>query len=140
MKLDLDYLHKVSDNLHQLYREAGGYNPDEHVYNVQFSPESNDIRCHISWPYFRNLIANEADAPSELSRVGDALHLRAKVQGIEMVCCIFQHEVVKMLKDLVAEHPESDYEVCEDDDIVALFIIWQNMTGWDLDWEAKSNG
>ena len=137
MKLDLDYLHKVSDNLHQLYREAGDYNPDEHVYNVQFSPECNDIRCHISWPYFRNLIANEADAPCEMSRVEEALHLRARVHGVEMVCCVFRHEVVSMLKELVAEHPEGDYEVCEDDDIVAMFIIWQNMTGWDLDWPEE---
>jgi hypothetical protein len=42
-----------------------------------------------------------------------------------------------MLKELVAKHPESDYEVCEDDDIMVLFIIWQNMTGWDLDWPEE---
>ena len=132
MKLDLTYLHKVSDNLHQLYRDAGGYNPDEHVYSVQFYPGSREMHCHISWPYFRNLVEIEADAPAEVSRVQGALHLQAKVRGIEMVCFIFQKEVVRMLKELVAEHPEGGYEICEDDDIMALFTLWQNMTGWNL--------
>ena len=95
---------------------------------------SGIIGCHISWPYFRNLIANEADAPCEVTKTKNALHLSASVQGIEMVSCVFKQDVVNMLKELVAEHPEGAYEVCEDDDIVAMFIIWQNMTGWDLDW------
>lgn len=136
MKLDLEYLHKVSNNLHQLYRESGGYNPDEHVYHVQFEPDHKLIRCHISWPYFRNLIANEADGPTEVHKVQEALHLSTRVQGIEMVTCLFKPEVLELLE----ECPESAQALCEDDDILAMFIVWQNATGWNMHWEVQPNG
>lgn len=132
MKLDLDYVRKVSDNLHQLYRESGGYYTEEHVYSVQFSPASGVARCLISWPYFRNLTANEADGPCELSKVQGYLHMTARVQGIEMVCCVSKAEVVDMLKESCGNNYE-DYEVHEDEDILALFITWQNLTGWNVE-------
>ena len=61
------------------------------------------------------------------------LHLSCTSHGVEISTCLQKTEVVNMLK----EHLGSDYEVYEvheDEDVLALFIIWQNMTGWDLDW------
>lgn len=126
MKLDLDYIRKVASNLHQLYRESGGYQPDAHVYSVHFEPDSNYVRCHISWPYFRNLVANEADGPCEVCKAGTGLHLTASVQGVEMITCVFKYELVDMLKDL-------GYEVSQDTDVLVLFTLWQNASGWNVE-------
>lgn len=135
MKLDLDYLHKVSDNLHQLYRDAGGYNPEEHVYSLHFEPDDNNVSCHISWPYFRNLVANETDV--DVSKAGAiALHLAARMQGIEITACVFKDEIVGMLKEHLGSAYAS-YEVHEDEDVLALFDLWQNLTGWGLSGEEQ---
>lgn len=136
MKLDLEYVRKVSDHLHQLYREAGGYNRDEHVYSVRFEPDDNHVMCHISWPYFRNLVANETskDCDVDVSKAGAiALHLAASVQGIEVTACVFKDEIVDMLKEHLGSVPE-------DKDALALFDLWQNLTGWGLSGEEKNNG
>ena len=145
MKLDFDQLKRMALKFNQDYLEDGDLceNMDKgaHVYSISFEPREARARVHLQWSYFRNQVANEADHPVSCYKIdSSALHLACDTHGVEISTVLYRYEVVAMLRDLVAEHPESDYEICEDDDVVALFIIWQNMTGWDLEWEDKYNG
>lgn len=148
MKLDLDALKQLGQGMQKAYQADG--DPCEqldkglHVYRISFEPSTGRVEAHVQWPYFRNLVANEADHPATCITHDDWLHLSCASHGVELVTYLPKDEVVDMLKELVAEQPESDYEVCEDDDIINLFTIWQNMTGWDLGWpsqkEVQPNG
>ena len=142
MKLDFDQLKQMALRFNKDYLEDGDHcttmDKGAHVYSIIFDPREARVRVHLQWPYFRNQVANEADHPASVSRMDSStLHLVCDTHGVEICTILNKFEVVDMLKELVAEHPESDYEVCEDDDIVAMFIIWQNMTGWDLDWPEE---
>lgn len=142
MKLDFDQLKQMALKFNQDYLEDGNLceNMDKgaHVYTISFDPREARVRVHLQWPYFRNQVANEADHPATYYKMDDdTLHLACDSHGVEISTILNKSEVVFMLKELVAEHPESDYEVCEDDDILAMSIIWQNMTGWDLDWPEE---
>lgn len=141
MKLDLDKLRVLGGTMKEAYQSDGdiytqldkGY----HVYRISFEPSTGRVEAHIQWPYFRNLVANEADHPATYHEHEGWLHLTCASHGVEISACLMKSEVVDMLKELVAEHPEGDYELCEDDDIINLFTIWQNMTGWNLDWPEE---
>lgn len=141
MKLDLDQLRRLGFKWQHDYRERGELakqlDKGEHVYSIQFEPSTGKVSVHLQWPYFMSLVANEAVHPATIRKVEadqSWLHCSCTVPGVEIRTCLAKHEVVAMLKELVAEHPEGDYEVCEDDDVMALFTTWQNMTGWDLCW------
>ena len=146
MKLDLDALKRISQEMQRDYQAAGDLctqlDRGEHVYRISFDPCADRVEAHVQWLYFRNLVANEADHPATYHEHEGWLHMNCTSHGVEITTCLQKSEVVNMLKELVAEHPESDYEICEDDDIINLFTIWQNMTGWDLDWseEVVTNG
>ena len=150
MKIDFDYIRKVSDNFKQVcVEDPNAYDNGRFVFSVQFEPETGLTNVHVQWPYFRNLVANSADAPAVCTKVytGENMHpwmyWTASVLGCGIVTCVNKFDIIKDLRDLVAEHPESDYEICEDDDIENLFSIWQNMTGWNLGWpkqEVATNG
>lgn len=129
MKLDLEYVRKVSDHLHQLYCEAGGYNPEEHVFSLHFEPDNNHVSCHVSWSYFHNLVAGEVN----VRRAGTALHLTASVQGVTVTACVFRHEIVNMLAEL-------GHEVHKSTDIVTLFNVWQTLAGWNVSLEVENDG
>ena len=146
MKLDLDKLRVLGGTMKEAYQTDGDFctqlDKGSHVYRISFEPSTGSVEAHIQWPMFRNLVANEADHPAVISKHsvdGDQsfLHCSCSSHGVEISTCLHKHEVVNMLKNLVAEHPESDYKVCENDDILILFIVWQNMTGWDLDWSEE---
>lgn len=142
MKLDFDQLKQMALKFNQDYLEDGdlceNMGKGAHVYTISFDPREARVRVHLQWPYFRNQVANEADHPATYYKMDDdTLHLACDSHGVEISTILNRSEVVSMLKELVAEHPEGDYEVCEDDDIVAMFIIWQNMTGWDLNWPEE---
>ena len=146
MKLNLDALKALGTSLQKTYQVDGDL-PDQldkgsHVYRISFEPSTGRVEAHIQWPYFRNLVANEADHPATYTVHEGWMHLSCTSHGVEITTCLEKAAVVSMLKELVAEYPESDYEICEDDDIINLFTIWQNMTGWDLDWpeEVVTNG
>lgn len=137
MKLDFGQLRRLGFKWQQDYRERGELaeqlDKGEHVYSIQFEPSTGIVSVHIQWPYFMSLVANGADHPAIIRKVGANqpwLHCSCTSKNVEISACLDKSEVVNMLKELVAEHPEGDYEVCEDDDIMALFVIWQNMTGW----------
>ena len=141
MKLDLDALRQIGRGMQREYQVDGELSNQLdkglHVYSIQFEPGTGSVSVHVQWPRFRNLVANEADCPATITKVAannSWLHCSCTSHGVEIHACLNKYEVVDMLKELVAEHPEGDYEVCEDDDIMALFITWQNMTGWDLGW------
>lgn len=146
MKLDFGYISQVSKSLHSLSK----LDPKEHaegryVYEIRFRPSNGTCEIHMQWPMFRNLIANEADRPVEIDRLASSsspawLHLTGWVQGIEIRACVDKGEVIDDLKAVFGEYPQCDYEICEDDDVLELFVLWQNMTGWNMDWEDSSNG
>lgn len=153
MKLDFEYIRGITNKLHEASREAGGHSKEfdegHVVYSISFDPGAGSCNIHVQWPYFRNLVANEADHPATYTRhdmpeyTTPWLHWSCDVLGMQIVCCMNKWDIVQELKALIAEHPESDYEICEDDDIENLLNIWQNMTGWNLDWphlEATKHG
>lgn len=141
MKLDLDALKQIGLGMQKAYKVDGDLldqlDQGLHVYQISFEPSTGRVKAHVQWPYFRNLVANEADHPATYHEHDGWMHLSCTSHGVEIITCLMKAEVVSMLKVLVAEHPESDYEICEDDDIINLFTIWQNMTGWDLDWPEE---
>ena len=142
MTLNFDQLKQMALKFNQDYREDGDLceNMDKgaHVYTISFDPREARARVHLQWPYFHNQVANEADHPATYYKMDEnTLHLECDSHGVEISTILKKSDVVDMLKELVAEHPESDYEVCEYGDIVAMFIIWQNMTGGDLDWPEE---
>lgn len=144
MKLNLDALKALGTSLQKAYQVDGDLldqlDQGLHVYRISFEPSTGRAEAHVQWPYFRNLVANEADHPADVHKVTtehDWLHCSCTCHGVELSTCLEKTEIVNMLKELVAEHPESDYEICEDDDILNLFTIWQNMTRWDLDWPEE---
>ena len=144
MRLDLDALRQIGQGMQEEYQVDGDLSNQLdkglHVYSIQFEPRTGRVSVHIQWPSFRNLVANEADHPATITKVEAStswLHCTCFSHGVEIHACLTKHEVVDMLKALVAEHPEGDYEVCEGDDILALFTIWQHMIGWDLDWPGQ---
>lgn len=138
MKLDFEYIGQVSKNLHCLSKQdPKEYAEGRYVYEIRFHPSCADCEIHMQWPMFRNLIANESDRPVEIDRLAygsspAVLHITGWVQGIEIRACVDKREIINELKVAVSEHPESDYKICEDDDILALFNSWQTMTGWNL--------
>lgn len=141
MELKLDALKRAGQEMQKEYQSDGAVytqlDKGYHVYRISFEPSTGKVAAHIQWPYFRNLVANEADHPATYHEYDGWLHLSYTSHGVEISTCLMKSEVVNMLKELVAEHPEGDYEVCEDDDTINLFKIWQNMTGWDLDWPTE---
>lgn len=141
MKLNLAHIKRMGEALQKDYLTAGDIctqlDKGEHVYRISFEPDTGRVEAHVQWPYFRNLVANEADHPAAYHEHEDWMLLSCTSHGVKIATVLQKSEVIAMLKELVAEHPESDYEICEDDSIINLFTIWQNMTGWDLDWPGE---
>ena len=138
MKLDLDALKQLGLDMQKAYQVDGDVSSQLdkglYVYSINIEPSTGRVQVHIQWSRFRKLVLNEADCPATYSAHEDWMHLRCTCHGVEISACLDRAKIVRMLKGLVAEHPESDYEICEDDDIINLFTIWQNMTGWNLGW------
>ena len=142
MKLDLDALKQISRGMQKAY-QADGYYTDQldeglHVYSIQFEPSTGRVAAHIQWPLFRSLVANEADHPASITKhsVDDGqswLHCSCTSHGVEINTCLEKREVVDMLLDVIPDPAD----VCEEDDIIILFIMWQNLAGWDLDWPEE---
>lgn len=140
MKLDFDQLKQMALKFNKDYLEDGdlceNMNKGAHVYTISFDPREARARVHLQWPYFRNQVANEADHPVSCSKIDDyALYLTCASHGVEINTILDKSEIVSMLRELVAE-------VRAHDDIMVLFILWQNLTGWDRDWpeEVATNG
>ena len=140
MELDLDQLKRMGDTMQVSYQADGDVcaqlDKGSHVYRISFEPSTGRVEAHVQWPYFRNLVANEADHPATYTVHDDWLHLDCTTHGVEITTCLPKSEVINMLKEHLGSNYEA-YEVHEDEDVLALFIIWQNMTGWDLDWPEE---
>lgn len=144
MKLDLDQLKRMALKFNQDYLEDGDLcaNMDKgaHVYSIHFEPREARARVHLQWPYFRNQVANEADHSATYQKLDShTLYLTCDSHGVEISTILNSGEIIDMLKEHLGSNYEA-YEVHEDEDVLVLFITWQNMTGWALDWEDKSNG
>ena len=142
MKLDFDQLKRMALKFNKDYLEDGDLceNMDKgaHVYTISFDPREARARVHLQWPYFRNQVANEADHPATYHKLDDnTLHLMCDTHGIEISAILSKSEVINMLKEHLGSAYVA-YEGHEDEDVLALFIIWQNMTGWDLYWPEEA--
>lgn len=137
MKLDFDQLQRMAQKFHQDYQEDGDLweqlDEGAHVYSISFDPREGQARVHLQWPYFRNQVANEAGHFTACDKLGkDILHLTCDSHGVEISTILGRHEIINMLKEHLGDNYEY-YEVHEDEDILALFIIWQNLTGWNME-------
>lgn len=147
MKLDFEQLKSMSDSFHKQYIADGDTSEQldkgSMVYSINFDPVVGACSVHVQWPYFRNLVANESDhlatysVVQQNSREEPWIHWTCSVLGVKITACMDKNMVLDELKTL--EFP-AGCVICEEDDIESLLTIWQNMTGWNLDWEAKSNG
>lgn len=122
MSLNFKHLHEVSDELRDLFNEA---------YEVSFYGAGR-VRVHLHWDSFRALTEHKAETPVECTEVQDCLHCATKIEGVEVVACVFKEEVLQMLHEHLGSNYEY-YEVHEDDDILALFSTWQNASGWNME-------
>ena len=139
MKIDFEYIKKVSDKLHEAFVEDGDlstqFDKGSMVHSINFDPQTGHASAHVQWPYFRNLVANEGDYPATYTRVQQSskdepwLYWNCDVLGVKIVTCMDKSDIVKELEAL--ELPE-DCEVDFSDDIEHLFTLWQNCTGWNL--------
>ena len=140
MKLDLDALKQMGQGMQKAYQADGDVSThlDKgfHVYRISFEPSTGKVEAHIQWPYFCNLVANEADHPVTYTTQDDWLHMSCTSHGVEIVTCLERADVINMLKEHLGSNYEA-YELHEDEDVLALFTIWQNMTGWDLNWPEE---
>lgn len=135
MKLDLDQLRQMALKFNQDYLEDGDLWENmckgAQVYTISFEPQKARASVHLQWSYFRNLVANEADHPATYRKYDGWLYLSCTSHGVEISACLDKTDVVNMLKELGAAFRR-------DADIISLFTIWQNITGWDLDWPVES--
>lgn len=139
MKLDFEQLKHLSDAFHAQFTADGDTSQQlgkgSMVYSIDFDPGVGRASAHVQWPYFRNLVANEADHPATYSVVRQTsktkpwIHWSCTVQGIEIRACMCRDDILKELKSL--ELP-AEYEICKDYDIEALLVLWMNMTGWNM--------
>lgn len=137
MKLDFDQLKQMALRFNQDYLEDGDLceqlDKGAYVYSISFEPRTDRARVHLQWPYFRNQVANEADHSAVCDKLGeDTLHLTCDSHGVEISTILGRYEIINMLKEHLGDSYES-YEVHEDEDILALFITWQNLTGWNME-------
>lgn len=142
MKIDFDFINNVATKLHEAFIADGGmqaYKEGRYVHSLCIEPSTKQVEIHVQWPMFRNLVTTKANAPATYTKdsTGDNavswMHWHCDVQGMHIIACLNKWDVIRDLRELVAEHPESGYEICEDDDIENLFSLWQNMTGWNLE-------
>lgn len=145
MKLDLDTLKQIGQGMQKAYQVDGDTSSQLdkglHVYRISIEPSTGRVEAHVQWPYFRNLVANEADHPATYTIHDGWLHLDCTTHGVKITTCLPKSEVINMLKEHLGSNYEA-YEVHEDEDVLALFKLWQKLTGWDLDWpeEVVANG
>lgn len=139
MKLDFEQLRRMSDKFHKDYTNDGDSSEQldngHMVYSINFDPGCGGVRAHVQWPYFRNLVANESDHPATYSVLRDDdtrepwIHWSCSVLTVEINACMYKATILDELKSM--ELPE-DYEICEEDDIENLLILWMNLTGWNM--------
>lgn len=132
MKLDLEHIKRIARDFQEQYREDGGeaaYWAGRHVFTIEFVPETGKTRIHMAWPLFRNLVANEADGPTKISRTEAAhrLFLECSVQGIECVAIISDDMLQAEYATLGL--PQHTYN-----DMLQSFKEWQTITAWNINW------
>lgn len=139
MKLDFEQLRRLNDSFHAQFTADGDLSQQmdkgRMVYSINFNPGEGRASVHVQWPYFRNLVANEAGHPATYSVIQQTpkekpwIHWSCDVQGVEISTCMFKSDVLKEFSAL--ELPES-CTLCEEDHIESLLVLWMNMTGWNM--------
>lgn len=135
MKLDFEQLRRLKESFHEQFQQDGEVseqlNKGSMVYSLLLDPQDNSCSVHVQWPYFRNLVANEADCPATYSvnrSVVDGeswVHWTCKVLGITINACMYKSDVLYELKQLKMPAEESDIE--------SLLVMWQNASGWNME-------
>ena len=134
MKLDFEQLGRLKESFHELYCQDGDIceqlDKGSMVFSIDFDPQCGACRVHMQWPYFRNLVANEADCPATYrvctTVVDDAswIHWTCRVLGVEITACMSKQDVLRELEMLgVAEAEDSSA------DIESLLALWQATSG-----------
>ena len=139
MKIDFDQISQLAQKFRKDYREdPKGQSvldsDSRHVFSISFNPECGESRAHVAWPYFRDLVANEASGPVNMTLVGEdihTLHFDCKIQHTTCVAIMSMYALKQEfeLLGLPSESTQIDF----DDDIRNLLALWQNLTGWGLD-------
>lgn len=133
MQVDFEYLGKLADRFHKDYLCDGGYQAyveGRHVFTIEFNPEINNVRVHMAWPMFRDLVSKYARVPVTCSQSAGSLYLECTILNVRCVACMFADDL-KAEFDLLGLSNEDCPGSCEDD-ILNLFTLWQNITGWNL--------
>lgn len=137
MKLDFEQLNRMKENLHKLFLEDGNTSQQlgkgSMVYSVSFDPGCNTARVHVQWPYFCNLVANEADRPATYSVIKQPsdetvwMHWTCFVQGIEISACMNRSDIIQTMQE-----SQVNFHWTDEDNVEDLFKLWQHFTGWNM--------
>ena len=131
MKLDFNQLRRLKDSFHQQFAEGGDLSSQlddgSMVYSIHFDPHESSCKVHVQWPYFRNLVANEADCAASFEECGSDgavwLYWTCKVQGIVITACMFREDLFQELRAINAEFSETE-------ELPVLLAMWQDLSGW----------
>lgn len=127
MYIDLEGLRVLSRHFHKAY----GDEDDQYVLSIEFTPDTDQVKVHMSWPLLCNL-TKEHTAEVQVNIVDEtALILKTNLMGVVCVSCIFKFEILEEL---------SIQDVDSNADIYALFLLWQDIVGWHCEGGAQSGG
>ena len=136
MKIDFGQISNLAQKFQKDYREDPKgqttlSTDSRHVYSIQFEPDCGASRVHVVWPYFRDLVANEASGPVKSSLVGTdtkTLYLKCMIQHTTCVAVLTMYDLQKEFELL--DLPDECNSIDFDGDIRNLLNLWQNLTGW----------
>ena len=140
MKIDFQQINNLAQKFYEDHREDINHLDDRYVYTIEFAPGTGKSRIHMQWPYFRDLVANEASSSVRHSVIRanpnePTLHFECKIQH---TLCV----AVMLMQNLRAEFEllgllDEDHPINFNADIEDLFSLWQHLTGWGLDWPGE---
>ena len=132
MKLDFNQLKRLKDSFHQQFVEGGNLSKQlddgTMVFSIKFDPHEGSCDVHVKWPYFRNLVANEADCAASFKEISTSpswIYWTCKVQGITITACMSREDLLHELRTI-------DAEFSDDDETLVLLALWQELSGWNL--------
>ena len=103
------------------------------MYSIEFKPDVNNVRVHMSWTMFKNLVADiqlEQRVP-EITRVNSkSIVCFFKMHDVDCVACLGPNDLKQEFELLGL--PDEDHTIDFEDDVLRLFNLWQSVTGWGL--------
>lgn len=143
MNLDFGFINSVAATLHKAYLDDGGfdaYDRGKLVHRVEFDPQTGNATVQVQWPKFRNIVANnKADGPATYTISGESsvsgawMHWTCYVQGVKVVAVMCKSD---LLMDLEMYY-EKAHKMYHQFDLRNLLALFQNKTGWNLNWNKE---